>query len=157
MIGTADLPTASLLRRYLRPHSLTDCFFTDVPCAIALEQYVEAFYTTVLFKLERMGIRWFVGRPSTDADAGRLARGEVDELAVWHVEARTSDQILLRDFSQRTRSWLMVQPAAMGTCLYFGSAVVPLTSGFRMLLGFHRLYSRVLLGAAARRSIDRAG
>jgi hypothetical protein len=53
-----------------------------------------------------------------------------------------------------------------GTRLYFGSAVVPLrdakTGGtrmgplFRALLGFHRLYSRVLLRAAAKR-LSRSG
>lgn len=48
-----------------------------------------------------------------------------------------------------------------GTLLYFGSAVVPLPSqggqaqrmgwGFHALLGFHRLYSRLLLRAACQR------
>lgn len=45
---------------------------------------------------------------------------------------------------------------AAGTTLYFGSAVVPRKRGgmgwpFTALLGFHKLYSRVLLGSAVRR------
>ncbi len=49
---------------------------------------------------------------------------------------------------------------AIATRLYFGSAVVPRSSGgngepgmgwlFHGLLGFHRLYSRLLLRAASR-------
>jgi hypothetical protein len=37
------------------------------------------------------------------------------------------------------------------TRLYFGSAVVSLSFGFRALLGFHKLYSKVLLLAAKSR------
>ena len=54
---------------------------------------------------------------------------------------------------------------AAGTRLYFGSAVVPVVSrqsakaemgfAFRALLGFHKLYSRALLGAASARLTHR--
>jgi hypothetical protein len=37
------------------------------------------------------------------------------------------------------------------TRLYFGSAVVSLSFGFRALLGLHKVYSRVLLHAAKSR------
>jgi hypothetical protein len=72
----------------------------------------------------------------------------------------------MADFQGRTRSWLMVVAAAdshghEGTYLYFGSAVVPVLSArsgkrtlglvFRLLLGFHKLYSRALLFAAKSR------
>ena len=60
------------------------------------------------------------------------------------------------------RSWLMVDPVGHGvTRLYFGSAVVPVTNArtgsaglgtaFVALLGFHKLYTRILLRAASMR------
>jgi hypothetical protein len=99
--------------------------------------------------------------------ARALARGESETFAAWHVEGRMADQLLLCDFRGRTRSWLMTAaiPGAdsMSTRLYFGSAVVPVVdprSGrkamgfvFRVLLGFHKIYSRVLLRAAVSRLI----
>jgi len=95
----------------------------------------------------------------------KLVAGSIDAFAAWRVEARTENQLLMSDFSRRTRSWLMVVPAANASCtrtrLYFGSAVVPVKNsrtgrltlglGFRALLGFHRLYSVVLLYAAKSR------
>ena len=122
-----------------------------------------AFYTTWLFRLERWILRLAVARPSTDEEALQLARGGRDSFAAWSVEARAPDQLLMCDFTGRTRSWLMVAPAAgtTGTRLYFGSVVVPVrdpkTGEMGLgpvhgpLIGFHKLYSRSLLGAAARR------
>jgi hypothetical protein len=124
---------------------------------------VTAFYTTWLFRLERWILRLAVSRPSTDEEVRQLARGERDGFAAWSVEARAPGQLLMCDFTGRTRSWLKVAPAAgtAGTRLYFGSVVVPLRdpkTGKRSLgpvhgplTGFHKLYSRLLLGAAARR------
>lgn len=119
-----------------------------------------AFYTTWLFRLERWILRLAVARPSTDEEARQLARGEREAFAAWSVEARAPDQLLMCDFTGRTRSWLMVAPAA-GTRLYFGSVVVPVRDPktgetglgpvHGPLIGFHKLYSRLLLGAAARR------
>ncbi len=121
------------------------------------------FYTTWLFRLERWILRLAVARPSTDEEARQLARGERGAFAAWSVEARAPDQLLMCDFTGRTRSWLMVAPAAgaTGTRLYFGSVVVPVrdpkTGEMGLgpvhgpLIGFHKLYSRLLLGAAARR------
>ena len=108
---------------------------------------------------------WFVSRPSSDAEAKRLAAGELDSFAAWSVEARSVNQLLMCDFQGRTRSWLMVAPVQGGgpaaTRLYFGSAVVPtvnkatghadLGATYRALLGFHKVYSRVLLSAASSR------
>ena len=106
-----------------------------------------------------------MARPSTDAEAHELAVGERDAFAAWTVENRTDNQLLMCDLYGRTRSWLMVAHESTGgnavTRLYFGSAVVPTrqpTSNrpimgfqFKALLGFHRLYSRLLLLAAMRR------
>jgi len=68
-------------------------------------------------------------RPSTDEQVLTLAAGKLDSFAAWSVESRSRDQVLLTDFRDRTRSWLMAaniaSNGATGTRLYFGSAIVP--------------------------------
>lgn len=164
-IEAVALPAGALLAKYSRGGSYTDCYVTDIARAVTHAEYVEAFYTGAAFKLERLLLAWFVSRPSTDGQAKQLAAGALSRFAAWDVEARTADELLMCDLSGRTRSWLMVAPLATGgapaTRLYFGSAVVPAhdrASGrkrvgllFRSLLGFHRIYSRVLLHGARSR------
>ncbi len=164
-MDTCTLPEDALLRRYADGSGHVDCYVAEVALDVGLARYVEAFYTGRVFKLERLLLRWFAHRPSTDADARAVARGERAAFAAWTVEARDPHQLLMCDMLGRTRSWFMVAPGAVagtpGTRLYFGSAVVPVRdprSGelrmggiFRALLGFHRLYSRVLLSAARSR------
>ena len=157
------LPDASLLNRYrLQQGAYTDCYSTDVARSVSHAEFVEAFYTTWVFKLERAILKLAVAKPSTDAQATLLAQGGLDAFSAWTVEDRGQDQLLLCDMHGRTRSWLMTAPAesGKGTRLYFGSAVVPakgsesgtdIGSGFRLLLGFHKIYSRVLLRAAVNR------
>jgi hypothetical protein len=159
------LPEHALLGRYAHGGAYTDCYATEVPASVSHAEYVEAFYTTALFKLERLLLAWFVSKPSSDAQARQLAVGELNSFAAWGVEERNVNQLLMSDFNGRTRSWLMVAPVQSGgaatTRLYFGSAVVPIVnkaSGqarlgfvFRALLGFHKLYSRALLRAACSR------
>jgi hypothetical protein len=160
-VSPCPIPDGSLLAAYPPRGAYADCYATTVDSAVAMDRYVAAFYTTRLFKLERFVLR-LASRPSTDADAGQLARGAVDRFAAWTVEARSDDQLLLCDYTGRTRSWLMVEPLEHGgTRLYFGSAVVArgrrdgerpaLGFPFAALLGFHRLYSRALLAAARAR------
>lgn len=160
-VRPCELPAEALLQRYRASGAYADCYSIDVAHAVSNPEYVQAFYTSAVFKLERLILRWFAARPSTDAQAASLARGETDVFAAWSVEGRAPNQLLLCDFTRRTRSWLMVAPLPSGTRLYFGSAVVPLHDrhggaprlglGFTALLGFHRLYSRVLLSAARSR------
>ena len=153
-----------MLAGYDRAGIYADCYATEVEWPVSHAEYVEAFYTTALFKVERLILRWLAARPSTDVDAKRLAHAGAESFAAWKVESRAKDQLLLADFRGRTRSWLMVCPSGAGnggTRLYFGSAVVPrrragseqATLGwtFTSLLGFHKLYSRALLRAARRR------
>lgn len=165
MIRPCPLPSDALLNRYLASGAYADCYVTEVTHPVSHAEFVEAFYTTAVFKLERLILRLVASRPSTDAQAGQLARGELSSFAAWSVEARASNQLLLCDLSGRTRSWLMVaiaeNPDSLGTRLYFGSAVIPVQSPrnaraslgpvFSALLGFHKLYSRVLLWAARHR------
>lgn len=164
-VQSCPLPEHALLATYRANGSFTDCYSIDVAGDVSLAQFVAAFYTTFVFRLERLVLKWALSRPSTDEDAQRLAAGTADTFAAWTVEGRGVDQLLLCDVAGRTRSWLMVTPVVSGrrpaTRLYFGSAVVPhhnrragqheMGTAFRALLGFHKLYSRVLLRAAVGR------
>ena len=132
-----------------------DCYVADVPGSFSLSQLIAAFYTSRAFLPERWLLGAVLDKPADDADASRLAEGETERFSAWTVEARRSDEILLCDFQAKTRSWLMVAPVGAGTRLHFGSAVVPAKSGrdrivFKALLGFHRFYSRILLGSAVK-------
>ena len=149
----AELPQDALLQRYREQGAYTDCFAIDVPAQVAHAAYVEAFYTSCVFKLERLLLALFVARPSRDAEARELASGQRQQFAAWSVEGRAPGQLLMCDYAGSTRSWLMAVPAGQGTRLYFGSAVVRSRQGgvFRALLGFHKLYSRILLRAAVAR------
>ena len=165
MANRCALPAEALLNRYSGSGAYADCYVKEIARTVSHAEYIEAFYTTAVFKLERLILRWFVARPSTDDEARELAEGKRDSFAAWTVEARAVDQLLLGDFSGRTKSWLMVAAApgagSPGTRLYFGSAVVPRRSTnpkkpglgfvFTALLGFHKLYSRILLRSAAAR------
>ena len=166
-VHPAELPAGALLQSCREAGAYADCYVCEVRGLVSHAAFVEAFYTTRLFKLERFILRWLARRPASDADARRLAEGTADGYSAWRVEGRSGNQLLLADFTGRTRSWLMVAPVPDGsgpkhTRLYFGSAVVPRRSrgahgktsmgfGFHALLGFHRLYSRLLLTAARSR------
>ena len=175
------LPPVAFLRKYVGDTGYVDCYVSEVAGSVSQAAFVEAFYTTGLFKVERTVLKWFAGRPSTDFDAKQLSAGSLSSFAAWRVEAQDAEQLLLADFTGRTRSWLMAVEAveageavedvvavagkatthASRTRLYFGSAVVPrkdratgrqrMGFAFHALLGFHRLYSRLLLGAASAR------
>jgi hypothetical protein len=155
------LPPDSLLARLAQERgAYADAYTLRLPRAVTLAEFVEAFYTTRLFKIER-GLIALFGRPSSDAMARAVARGEGQRLAVWTVEARRPGELLMHEDSGATRSWFKAEASAAGTTLWFGSAVVPRRRGpggeprfngiFHALLGFHRWYSRALLSAAARR------
>jgi hypothetical protein len=162
-IAASDVPPATALATYLRPGVFVDCYTSTIPGTISQAGFIAAFYTTRLFKLERFLLATFAASPSTDADAAQLAEGRTDRFAAWTVEQRSEREILLA--AGPTRSWLMAETVDRGgtpaTTLYFGSAVVPTSRDrdgrpvmgwpFHALLGFHKLYSRLLLGAAVRR------
>jgi hypothetical protein len=162
-VQRCDLPPDTVLATYATRGAYTDCYATVVPRTVTHAQYVEAFYTTWIFKLERWLIAQLLSQPSSDTDARELAQGHADSFAAWSVEQRTANQIVLA--AGRTRSWLMTSPShesnPVGTALYFGSAVLPrrragsgepeMGWSFKVLLGWHKLYSWCLLGAARRR------
>lgn len=169
IVHQCTLPENALLQRYARPLGVdqpvayTDCFRTRIDARADFSTCVFAFYTTWLFKLERSILSALAASPSSDAEAHALATGRADAFAAWTVEARQQNQLLLRDISGRTRSWLMSVPsdgAGASTELYFGSAVVPSARrpgsfgvGIRLLMPAHRIYSRMLLGAAQSRLV----
>ena len=157
------LPAGALLQRSRdMPGAYTDCFSACVGRAVGAAEFIEAFYTTGLFKCERF-VLFLIGRGCTDAEARALARGEAEKFAAWTVEGRAENELLVCDFARLTRSWLMAASAADGasTRLYFGSAVVPRakdtagnpqpTAGFRYLQPVHAFYARALLRAAVRK------
>jgi hypothetical protein len=168
-ISHCALPAQALLCQYEdgpgSEENYTDCYTTRVSGHWDITEFVFAFLTTWLFRLERALIRWFAGHPSSDGDARQIAAGADTQFAVWRIEGKTSTQLLLCDSGGATRSWFMVQRVSEGegaeTILRFGSAIVaqpnPATGrpevgrGFRLLLPFHQLYSRALLHAATSR------
>lgn len=160
-IEKSAVPANAMLASYsMMDGSYVDCYTTEISRRISFPVFVFAFYTTWLFKLERFILTWTVLKPSTDTQARQLADGILDRFAAWTVEGRSEDELLMCDFMGRTRSWLMLKDNGAKTQLYFGSAVVPkagdnsLDFGFRTLLGFHKIYS-VLLLASARTKIAR--
>ena len=131
-----------------------DAFVTSATQGVAFAEYVEAFYTTRLFKLERLVLS-LIGARSTDAEARELAKGLRERFAAWDVAGRGEDEILMRQRGGPTKSWLALREGK----LWFGSVVVPverrgrLTLGpvFHSLVGAHKVYSRLLLSAAVRK------
>ncbi len=161
-IEKLPVPGHALHARYASEEAYTDCYSTLIDRRVTHAQFVEAFYTTWLFTLERWLLDWAVNKPSNDGEARWVAHGDIDAFAAWTVEARAPDQLLMCDYLGATRSWFMVAAEADGvTRLYFGSAVTSrvnqqtgkrkLGRSYRLLLGFHKLYSRALLRAARAR------
>lgn len=123
---------------------------------------MQAFYTTPIFKLERLILKLVVSKPSSDTQLDLLIEGGVDEFSAWTIEHRCKNQLLMCDFQGRTRSWFMIEALegknGKQTKLYFSSAVVSSKKrntnmgssslGFRPLFWFHRKYSMVLLLSA---------
>jgi hypothetical protein len=136
-----------------------DCFAVTVDRVVTLADFVFAFYTTPVFRVERLILAGLLGAPSSDSAARALADGSAASFAVWYVGERTETQLLMCDRYERTRSWFRVVPLNDGrTLLHFGSAVAAardsqtgapaLGLGFPLLLRFHVLYSQSLLHAA---------
>lgn len=168
------VPVGTLLSQRQQGGSYVDCFVATVPRVVTQAQFIEAFYTTAVFAVERFILRWLVNKPSTHEQARQLARGQADTFAAWRVVQRGPNELLLEDFTGRTMSWLMVERVDVGggegdnagsapTRIYFGSAVgsrlrdaqgrASMGWVFHLLLGFHKAYSRVLLGAAFKRLV----
>lgn len=160
------LPRSALLERYdpaIAPDAhggYVDSFSRTVTGDVSLADFVYAFYTSPVFRVER----WILAAlklPANDQQAFAVSRGAADKFAAWSVEQRSESELLMCDVRGHTRSWFRVERVPSGTRLFFGSAIVPidrdrhgspiLGRGYRLLLGFHRLYSKIILNSAARR------
>jgi len=155
----------SLLRTYrggTRPErwrKYGDCFSLIAEQGVSLTDFVFAFYTSPVFRIERFLLGALAGAASSDAQARAVADGSAASFALWYVGERTATQLLMCDRYERTRSWFRVVPLDRDrTLLQFGSAVAAsrgsrsdgtaLGLGFRLLMRFHVLYSQALLHAA---------
>ena len=155
------VPEQSLLKPYDDMEGCSaDCFETLISGAFGFADYVEAFFTTPLFRAERWILGWAISKPSRDAEIRALAQGNGNGFAAWEVEDRGPHQLLLTVTNGSVRTWLMMIPAQAPdttTKLLFGSAVLPKPEtgekGFiyKALGGFHIIYSKLLLWSAKRR------
>jgi hypothetical protein len=158
------VPEDSLLKTYCggrhpeRWGEYGDCFAVTIGYPVGLSDFVVAFYTSPLFRIERLLLRLVVNAPSSRRQACAVAQGSAAEFAAWYVGERTATQLLMCDRYERTRSWFCVAPVNGGTRLRFGSAVAAardkragakrLGGSFPWLLRFHVVYSQLLLHAA---------
>ena len=158
-IKKCPVPLNTFLHSYGANGAYADCYCTDIPGEVSFPEFIFAFYTSPLFKLERWILAWTVSRQSTDKQARELAACQRETFSAWQVEHRSESEILMCDYKGLTRSWLsVVHVGESRTRLHFGSAVVPRQNTktgqpsfgfvFRVLLGFHRIYSILLLFAA---------
>lgn len=167
-VKAGPIPEGGLLNTYtLKLGCYTDCFWTDVSGQVTLNDLISTFFNTPVLRLERKILGIFGSRPSTNNDVVGLASGSSDTLAIWEVEARDDNQLLLAVGNGPIRTWLMASQAGTNenvSRIYFGSAVLPMAfspSGepkmsrtFHMLLGFHKLYSCLLLWSTKRRLLS---
>lgn len=170
IIRQIDPPKYSLLKDWQpglvrdESKSYRDCFITDVEHEVDLADFVFAFYTSHLFRLERLILSLAIKSRITEDHARALADGSSDSFAVWTVGERRSNELILCDKFGTTRSWFQISkmPSTtnMATRMYFGSVVV-VSSGepdgcnninlpVKLSLPFHRLYSRSLIKSAMR-------
>lgn len=158
-VSAAPLPEGALLRAYAERGALVDCWAVELPQALDLTDYLLGFAHSWLFRLERRLLAW-AGRPTSATDVQALAMGSTQAFAIWQVEARVRNQLLMVVQGERLRSWWMVERAPQGgTRLLFGSALLPRPGRSRWarfglagaLVGLHHAYARALLAAAAAR------
>ena len=158
------VPANSLLQEYNKPSAGVDCYCTQIPGVYSHQEFIVAFYSSSLFKLERFILRCLVNKPSPPGQLERLVSRDSEKFAVWHVEQWSDNQLLLCDDFKRTRSWLMTQSSTNSdggdvTLLYFGSAVIHSKGrnqsvSFRLLSKFHHYYSLALLSAAKKKLLS---
>ncbi len=63
LIRREPIPDRALHAHYARQSAYLDCYATDIDRAVTFEEFIVAFYSTWLFKLERWILAWSVGRP----------------------------------------------------------------------------------------------
>lgn len=156
-VTQCPLPQDTMLHRYEHgPGHHTDCFETEVAQGVSLADYIEAFFNSPILRLERKLLGLAVAKSNYN-DVLALAQGQSDRIAGWQTEDRDDHEILLTVMGGGIRTWLKVIPQEDNSRLLFGSAVVPPDDGsgapkmawwVNALMGFHKLYSHIVLGAA---------
>ncbi|MBE7636584.1 hypothetical protein GUA87_06980 [Sneathiella sp. P13V-1] len=161
-VRKSPLPDPSFMQLYKDTLGCqVDCFCVEVPTPITMEQYITAFFDSPVFKLERFILKIAAKSPTTRQGVENLASGKSDQFAMWKVEQRSENELLLAVQNSPIRTWLTLRPGEDDTThLYFGSAVLPEETDklgnprtgflFRALGWFHEGYSKVLLWAAVR-------
>ena len=160
-ITSTALPDTAFLARYeAQPDTHTDCYHARVAKHVPLERFINAFFNSWLFRIERLILKLSLTKPATDQDIANLANGTSNNMAAWRIEERDDDQILLEVPDTPIRTWPMREDAGDHTNLYFGSAILPMRTDkngkpamghiFIMLMGFHQIYARALLYLAKR-------
>lgn len=141
-----------------------DCFRLDVPGHVPIERFAHAFFTSWLFKLERL----VLPVATTDDLAKDFAYSRVNEFAIWTAKERTDSELLAVWAEQHSpasgATWMRVvhgkdDEGKPKTCLEFGSAIAPGDMPYQkavmaVAVPLHLAYSGLLLGAAAG-NIDR--
>jgi len=82
-----DVPQGSLLADYGPPEAYRDSYAREVPGMVSLPEFIERFYCSMAFRPERLALG-LIGRGTSNEHAARLARGEVESFAAWHVVER---------------------------------------------------------------------
>ncbi len=162
-IDETPLPENALLQKYVKSGDYTDCFSVVIDKHVSQADFIEAFYNSRVFKLERFILTCLVFKPSSDRQAAQLAIGTIEKYAAWNLEARNENQLLMCDFKQATRSWLMTEKIepneSTQTRLFFGSALIARTNQqnneksipflIKSMVPAHQFYSKCLLNSTA--------
>lgn len=91
-VRRCQLPADAALGSHARSGAYTDCYAVVVPRAVTQAEFVESFYTTRVFKIERWLLATLLSRPSTDAQVRALAVGSLSSFAAWaHGAANSQD------------------------------------------------------------------
>ena len=60
-----------------------------------MPELIHSFFTTPIFRLERKILAIFASSPTTDLDVASLASGDGSTFAMWKVETRQEDQVIM--------------------------------------------------------------
>ena len=84
-IRRCELPQGALLAKYLRGGTYADCYVTEVARPVSHAEYVEAFYTTAVFKVERLLLAWLVSLACTLAlpSSPSSTQGRGKQISAW--------------------------------------------------------------------------
>ena len=72
-VQPVELPANFLLLGYRRDGGYADCYVTRVSGTVSQAMFVEAFYTSALFRIVRTLLAFLARRPAADDDAAALA------------------------------------------------------------------------------------